>query len=283
MSSFVHRFTKYDGRYTMDDIRIQGLLTIMGIACYGRAGNGGSQEAVMKETGERKTGSLRHPSNIIFNLVALALLLTVIVFLHQILKKPKQAQEQKPTQEVKSVAALPAKPATPEPAPQAVAAPPPVQVTLPSPVIVPVPAETVVELPAKEPEARPVTQKRAKRVSVLAEQETSPAELDGDEARKKYLEENRRLSSGKVKIAKSQTKSPQVISSPAKSDLDREAARRFEPRSNYDLDDEAARQKYLEENKRLSRLVGTDEKQNRQAPAKKGPSGSDEYIPFEDR
>ncbi len=249
----------------------------------------------MKEPAEKKTRNLKHPTNIIFNLLALAVLMTVIIFLHQILKKPKESAD-KTKQEVKSVAALPAKLEAPTAAP----APQPVQITLPSPAVVIAPPENVVksepvaetkksEPETTEAEAKPVVQKpetrreQITRTSVRAEEEISPTELDGEQAREKYMEDNRRLSSGKVKMAKSKTPAQQATSEPARSELDREAAKRFEPRSTYDLDDEGARQKYLDENKRLSRAVTTGEKQKKQAPATTSSSGNDEYIPFEDR
>ena len=67
------------------------------------------------KTAEKKTKSFKYYSSIFFNLLALAVLLTAIVVLHQILKKPKTSEEVP----IKSMAALPdtkttsdAKPAT---------------------------------------------------------------------------------------------------------------------------------------------------------------------------
>ncbi len=218
---------------------------------------------------ETKAKSGRHPSNIIFNLIALGLLLTVIVFLHQILKKPKP---EAPVETAKSVSALPA----------------PVSQTLPplEPVAVEPEKEkaAVVELPVKEPEAKPVVLKAetkpvTKKSSSIAENEISPAELDGEEARRRYIEDNKRLSSGDAKIERSPTK---AAPRSASNELDREAATRFEPRSSYDLDDEAARQKYNDENRRLSRTVNTRERPKEEA-RKPASTGGDEYIPFENR
>lgn len=237
----------------------------------------------MSEQGLRKNKTVRHSSNIIFNLIALALLLTVIVFLHQILKKPKQTQEV----EVKSIATLPA-------GEKQVQAKAEAQIQLPTPPPVQIPLEpepnewekpevepqAVVELPTKDPVIQPFERKTATKPikeSRHAEEEISPAELDSGTARQKYLEENRRLSSGKAKIEKSPTHAAATLP-PAASELDKEAARRFDAPSKYDLDDEAARRRYLEENKSLSRVVKTDAKP--QPPPKRI---SDEYIPFEDR
>lgn len=237
----------------------------------------------MNEQGWRKNKTVKHSSNIIFNLIALALLLTVIVFLHQILKKPKQPQEV----EVKSVAALPA-------GDEQVQAKVKAQIQLPAPPPVQIPLEpepnewkkpeaepqAVVELPTKDPVIQPFEGKIAAKTTkeyYHAEEEISAAELDSETARQKYLEENRRLSSGKAKIEKSPTHAA-AAPRPAASELDKEAAQRFDASSKYDLDDEAARRKYLEENKRLSRVLKTDAK-----PQPSPKRASDEYIPFEDR
>jgi len=238
----------------------------------------------MSDQNERKK-TARPSSNIVFNLIALALLLTVIVFLHQILKKPKQAEET----QVKSVATLPAA----EKQPQAKAE---VQLPAPPPVQIPLEPESketkkaeaepqaVVELPAKDTEIKPVEKKSvanakpAKKNAYRADEEISPAEFDGESARQKYIDENKRLSSGKAKVEKSPTRAAKPAK--AASELDREAAHRFEAPSKYDLDDEAARQKYQDENKRLSRAEATGEKRKPQPPAKQT---SDEFIPFEDR
>ena len=235
----------------------------------------------------------RHPSNIIFNLIALALLLTVIVFLHQILRKSKPADGV----HVKSIAALPSAETRTDPQARAKAEvtlpalPPAQQQLAPEPkteapdVAQPEPAkQAVVELPAKEPEAKPVVERqkpsaaKTKKASYRAEEEVSPAELDGEEARQKYIRENKKLSSDNARIEKSSTRA--ASQSSADSDLGREAAKRFEAPSKYDLDDEAARQKYVDENRRLSRTVNTSEKPREQTSVKRT---QDEYIPFEDR
>lgn len=180
------------------------------------------------------------PTNIIFNLVALALLLTVIVFLHQILKKPKEQQTQQ-TVEVKAIAALPAIPAPAQVEPQKEPAP---AVELEKP------AETYKEVepkPAIKKEAKKT--KAVKRTSFRAEQEIAAPELDGEQMRQRYIEENRRLSSGSIEKPSS---SYNVKQTPDTSDLDKAVQK--SPSYSYDLDDETARQKYLEENRRLSRV-----------------------------
>jgi hypothetical protein len=150
----------------------------------------------------------------------------------------------------------------------------------------------VVELPTKEPEARPVViktsrkNKTVKNDSLRAEQEISAPELDGEEARQKYVDENRRQSSGKVKAEKSPTRAAPKSAyqaSSASTELDREAGHRFEGRSSSDLDDETARQKYLEENRRVSKAGGTSRSPTQQAAPKPASTGGDEYIPFENR
>lgn len=233
---------------------------------------------------DKRSRSGRHPSNIIFNLIALALLLTVIVFLHQILKKPRAIEQT----EVKAVAALPAAEA-PRPVADAKSSPvvtlPPVQVPEPEPPKIETPQErtAVVDLPVKRPEAKPVAM-RTKKASPIAEQEISAPELDGEAARQKYIEDNKRLSSGDLKIERSSTKAAPASSyrtPSASSELHREASHRIEAKGSYDLDDETARRKYIEENKRMSKAGGTS------MPAKPAPqlapSGGDEYIPFENK
>jgi hypothetical protein len=244
---------------------------------------------------EKKNKSGRHPSNIIFNLIALALLLTVIVFLHQILRKPKASEPG----DVKAVAALPATAAavTLPPVQIPVAAPAPAsqaEAKTEAPAKVELPEEKVqiVELPTKEPEARPVVIRTSKKNATTktnswsTEQEISAPELDGEEARQKYIDENRHLSSGKVKTEKSPTRAaprPAYQASSASTELDREAGHRFEGRSSSDLDDETARQKYLEENRRVSKAGGTSRSPTQHAAPKPASTGGDEYIPFENR
>lgn len=242
---------------------------------------------------ERRTRGARHPSNIIFNLLALGLLLTVIVFLHQILKKPKQSEEQA----VRSLSALPAetKPTAapvenliPETVAETMQAKTPTTTIL-EPEVKKPETPTVVDLAsgklemaaAKDPEPTPQTtaKKQNKRTVVRADQEVSPLELDGDDARRKYIDDNRRLSSGDVKIPKPQRTAAAAPS--AGGDLHKEAAKNFEPSGRNDLDDETARRQYLEENRRLSHLA-TDEG-GRKSPPRPSSSGPGEYIPFESK
>jgi len=232
---------------------------------------------------EKRNTRVRNSSSIIFNLVALALLLTVIVLLHQMLKKPVESQ----TTAIKAIPAIPTEntqapetlpgtptentatapaPAATAPAPAAAAAAPAPAAAVPAPASAAAPAAAEVPIPAPNPtaiaqesQAAPVVSNNAKDIKRTASQyDMGPEELDTEQARQQYLQENGRAlpTAGKQNTASSSSAPSNVQA--------REEPQQGSPRlvsnsrapvvapSRLDLDDTAARQYYIEQNRQLS-------------------------------
>jgi hypothetical protein len=258
----------------------------------GILGDKGGVMRTLERTPEQRTRPGRNYTSIFFNLLALAILLTAIVVLHQILKKPAADE----AAQVKSVAALPqaaqtapAQPAVTEKTKEAVA-------------VVELDQKTEEKKPAEETKDETVTFKEVKIKpqagkkiirknqwsSKYAYEGPPVEELDDESARQKYLRDNTRLSKG-------------IDTSPSRSSSRSYDSGQYDRRYSYgrsypsvyngsdsvdDLDSDAARRHYQEENKRLSRGLAYDPSKSRKSPNPENSStyrSSEEYIPFESK
>lgn len=221
---------------------------------------------------QKKT--IRYYSSIFFNLFALAVLLTAIVVLHQILKKPS-AKEETATVENVTIKSIPAIPEnTPEP--QAAQSTQKEQMAV-------VDLETKAEI--KKPKVKTVKWRKVRRKTAHTNYKSkwaegpSVEELDNESARQRYLSENKQESEG-------------VTVEPAPT----QASYNYETRlpspqapmgtSVEELDNESARQYYLQQNKGQSGDLAYKQKssKNTSAPATYKTTtyqGPDDYIPFE--
>lgn len=259
----------------------------------------GIKEGVMRtpeKTTDQKNRPGRNYTSIFFNLLALAILLTAIVVLHQILKKPKSA-------EVKSVAALSQTEQQKETAKTAPAQPTATTQAKEPVAVVELEQKTEDKKPAEEPEKETVTFKEVKtkpsvgkRISKRNEWKSPYAdegppveELDNESARQKYLNQNQRLSKG-IDTAPAPRSSSKTYEA---TEYDRRytSGKTSQPAyygsdSANDLDSEAARRHYLDENKRLSRELAYDPSKSRTSPNPESSNAyrnSGEYIPFESK
>lgn len=245
---------------------------------------------------DQKNRPGRNYTSIFFNLLALAILLTAIVVLHQILKKPKAT-------DVKSVAALPQKQQQTETAKAAPAQPVVTTQTKEPVAVVELEQKTEEKKPAEEPEKETVTFKEVKtkpsvgkRISRKNEWKSPYAdegppveELDNESARQRYLKDNERLSKGidttpAPRSSSSTYETQEYDSRYASGKTSRPAY--YGSDSVEELDSASARRYYQDENKRLSRELAYDPSKSRTSPAPERSNtsrGSGEYIPFESK
>ncbi|MFH1873838.1 MAG: hypothetical protein ABH859_01455 [Pseudomonadota bacterium] len=171
----------------------------------------------------RKEGFLKFPSSVFFNLFALAIFLAVVIVLHQVLKKPEfsnPAQQQRQEEEITQAT-----------------------VDLVQPEVVevvkaqPVPSKPAI-VAKKKVEKKKISKKyvpRKKYVGKKIEKEPTVEELDSEQARLQYLQETNKQLPNSSKVGT-------VYQVPAKKEI------RVD-----DLDNEAARNYYQEQNRLLSK------------------------------
>lgn len=231
-------------------------------------------------TGERKVRTPRYSSSIIFNLFALAMLLTAIIVLHQILNKPKQG-------EVKSQEAT-AAPAEAPAAPKAMAMPAELK-TPPAPVKEEKQPVSVVDLPSepktvqketeskKEETVQTETYKEVKKAvpvnkststKTAASRQTSEnyypvEELDSESARQHYLKENKNLSKDKKTSSAGSREEPVNMNHQESA---YQTPQKTMASTVDELDSESARVYYQEENSRLAKKLAKKEKRVQERP-----------------
>lgn len=232
---------------------------------------------------QKKT--IKYYSSIFFNLFALAVLLTAIVVVHQILKKPSTKEETATVKNVtiKSIPALPEKKTTEQVTP-----------TTPQEKMAIVELETKPEV--KKPKTKTIkwkkVKKRARRKYSKSTyksrwaQGPSVEELDNETTRQRYLKENNQLSEG-VKVEAAPTYTTYHYETPSYVGSSRLPPAQAPIGSSIDeLDNESARQYYLEQNKRKAGDLAYKPKpsKNTAKPASYTTTsyeGPDDYIPFE--